>query len=88
MKFICSTTSQFYVNLLRLRVPVNVSILCRIYDCVPLEVKILCILITGLEISVSHWTMTDKNKCLTDLKLFHVFKILERFSILSTYLPS
>ena len=25
---------------------------------------------TGLQISVGHRTMTDRNKCLTDLKLF------------------
>ena len=35
MKFIVTTTSQFSLNPLRLRVPVNVNILCRINDGFP-----------------------------------------------------
>ena len=39
-----TTTSQFSLNLLRLRVPVNVSILCRINDCVYICIYIyICI---------------------------------------------
>ena len=33
---------------------------------------------TELKISVGHWTMTDKNKCLTDLKLFQSEIVSER----------
>ena len=50
---------------IRIKTPMLRSDLCDFSD-------------AGLQISVSHRTMTDRNKCLTDLKLFQSDIVSER----------